>query len=122
MLRRSETRAPDRTPRTHCQGDDLVSDSRLPAAKRLLDLHRRMLEVQRTAFDRTFDVLSRLQEQQRELAGRALDAVPNLPHEARHLHDAWWQARINGRESYKSAVDRSFSIVDGYFERLTSEG
>ncbi|MDX1382065.1 MAG: hypothetical protein R3190_00405 [Thermoanaerobaculia bacterium] len=79
---------------------------------------RRLLDVQRNALDSGFEVLTRLQEQQRELTGRFLEQIPNMPDEIRGISDAWWQARISGRETFKSAIDRSFDLVEGYYERL----
>ena len=95
-----------------------VNQTSVFGAEAFIAAQKRVLDFQRNALDRGFEVLTRLQEQQREISGQVLEQIPNLPDEARGISDAWWQARISGRESLKSAVDRSFDLADGYYQRL----
>ena len=88
----------------------------IPAS--VLDFQKRLLDFQRSVFEKGYDVYARLEDQQHQLSERLTDQIPNLPEELKSASDAWWQARVRGRESYKNAVDRSFHLADSYYKRL----
>lgn len=95
-----------------------MSEARTSLPKPLIDLQKRSIDFQRNLFNSGFDVYARFQDQRRDLSTRMLEQVPNLPDELRTLSDAWWQASISGREAYRSAVERSFEILESYYHRV----
>ena len=85
----------------------------------ILNLQKRSLELQKGAVDNSFNVLSRLEDHGREISQRWIEQIPNMPQEIRGVTEAIWQARINSRETWKGAIDRSFKLVDEFYDRLT---
>ena len=121
MLHRSVPegrRLGDTVTRSDCKRACDVSDAKVLGAENVIAAQKRWLDFQRNALDRGFEVLTRYQEQQRDLASRMLEQIPNIPDEARGISDTWWQAQISGRETFRSAIDRSFELVEGFYERL----
>ena len=95
-----------------------MSTNRFNVPGSVASFQKRVLEFQRSLLDNSFDVAARLQDRQREIAEAALERIPNLPEEVKTVSDTWWQARVSGRETLKSAVDRSFSLAESYWDRL----
>lgn len=90
--------------------------SRIPA--QLLEYQRRLIGVQKTAFDTTFNALASFQDQQQKMVERALRQIPRLPEEAQELMKTWQQAAEEARRRFKAAVDESYDAIDGYLDRL----
>jgi hypothetical protein len=86
----------------------------------VFDFQRRVLEFQRTAFTNAFELAVRLDDRRRDVVERFLDRVPNLPAESKELLDAWSQAAQRNRETFRSTVDKSFDLIDGYYARLAA--
>ena len=84
----------------------------------VIDFQRRVLEFQRSAFTNAFEMATRLQDQRRDVLERWIERVPSLPPESKALLEAWGEAQQRGRENFRATVDKSFELVDGYFERL----
>lgn len=91
------------------------------APRVLLDLQKRSLELQKGAVDNGFHVFARLEDQTREIALRWLEQIPYIPQELRGVGDAWWHAHLNSRQTWKSAIDRTFQLADELCERLGEE-
>lgn len=88
----------------------------------MIEFQRRVLELQRTAFTNAFEMAVRLQERRRDVVERFIDRVPNLPAESKELLDTWAQAADRNRETFRATVDKSFELIDGYYERLAAKG
>jgi hypothetical protein len=84
----------------------------------VFDFQRRILEFQRTAFTNAFEMAVRLDDRRRDVVERWLDRVPSLPAESKELFDTWNQAAERSRETFRSTVDKSFDLIDGYYARL----
>lgn len=87
----------------------------------VIDFQRRILEFQRSAFTNVFELAVRFQDRRRDVVERWFDRVPNLPAESKELFEAWNEAADRGRETFRATVDKSFDLLDGYYERLASE-
>ena len=85
----------------------------------VIDFQRRVLEFQRSAFTNAFEMTTRLEEQRRDVLERWIDRIPNLPAEGKALFEAWSDAQQRGRETFRATVDKSFDLVEGYYDRLT---
>jgi hypothetical protein len=88
----------------------------------VIDFQRRVLEFQRSAFTNAFEMMVRLQDQRRDVLERWIDRFPNLPAESKALYETWNEAAARGRETFRATVDKSFDLVDGYYERLAAKG
>jgi hypothetical protein len=84
----------------------------------VIDFQRRVLEFQRSAFTNAFEMATRLQDQRREVLERWVDRIPNLPEESKALIETWAEAQERGRETFRSTIDKSFDLVEGYYDRL----
>jgi hypothetical protein len=91
-----------------------------PIPTSVIDFQRRVLELQRSAFTNAFETVVRLQHQRRDLIERWIDRVPSLPAESKELFEAWSEAADRGRETFRATVEKSFDLVDGYYQRLGS--
>ena len=87
----------------------------------VIDIQRRILEFQRSAFTNALDMAARLEEQRRDVVERWIDRIPNLPAESKALVETWNEAAERGRETFRATVDKSFDLVDGYYERLAAK-
>jgi hypothetical protein len=88
----------------------------------VIDIQRRLLEFQRSAFTNAFEMVVRLQDQRRDVLERWIDRFPNLPEESKALIETWNDAAQRGRETFRATVDKSFDLVEDYYERLASQG
>jgi hypothetical protein len=88
----------------------------------VIDFQRRVLEFQRSAFTNAFEMVVRLQDQRRDVVDRWIDRVPNLPAESKALIETWNEAAERGRETFRATVDKSFDLMDDYYERLAAKG
>lgn len=95
-----------------------MSESNVRIPSGLIEFQRRLLDFQRTVFTNAFETVVRAQDQGNELLQRWVERVPNLPEEGRTLVDTWVEAGERGRETFRSTVDRSFELLDEYYERL----
>ena len=95
-----------------------IPSLQIPAA--MIDFQRRVLEFQRSAFTNAFEMVTRLQDQRRDAVERLIDRVPNLPAESKELYETWSAAAVRGRDTFRATVDKSFYLMDGYYERLAS--
>lgn len=93
-----------------------------PIPSSVIDIQRRLLELQRSAFTNAFEMAARLQDQRRDLLERWIDRVPNLPAEGKALLETWTDAQERGRETFRATVDKSFDLVEGYYDRLAERG
>jgi hypothetical protein len=104
------------------RGDDVpTTGSLFQVPTTVIDFQRRMLEFQRSAFSNAFELAARFQDRRRDVLERWIDRVPNLPAESKELFEAWNEAADRGRESFRATIDKSFDLIDGYYERLASE-
>ena len=87
----------------------------------VIDIQRRLLEFQRSAFTNAFEMVVRFQDQRRDAVERWIDRFPNLPAESKALIEAWNEAALRGRETFRATVDKSFDLVDDYYERLAAQ-
>ena len=83
----------------------------------VIDFQKRVLELQRSAFTNAFEMAARLQDQRRDVLERWIDRI-NLPAEGKALLDTWSEAQERGRETFRSTVDKSFDLVEDYYDRL----
>ena len=96
-----------------------TSSFQIPAP--VIDAQRRLLEFQRSAFTNAFEMVVRLQDQRRDVVERLIDRVPSLPAETKALYQTWNEAAVRGRETFRATVDKSFDLVDSYYERLAGQ-
>ena len=99
----------------------MPSSSLFQVPTAVIDFQRRFLEFQRSAFTNAFEVAVRLQDRRRDVVERWIDRAPNLPAESKELFQAWNEAADRGRETFRATIDKSFDLIDGYYERLATE-
>ena len=91
-------------------------------AKQMIDLQKQVVEFQRAAFDNSFNAIVTLQDQQEELVSRVLDSAGAVPEEAKEAVESWADSFKKARDDFKAATDRSFELLDQYFDRVRADG
>ena len=86
-------------------------------AKQMIDFQKQVVEFQRAAFDNSFNAIVTLQDQQEELVNRVLDSSGAVPEEAKEAVEAWTESAKKARDDFKTSTDRSFELLDKYFDR-----
>lgn len=100
---------------------DLVKKGRKGLTKQVVSIQRQLLEFQKTAFDGTFDAVVSFQDKQEKLMNDLLERVSVLPDEGKQIVDEWIETYKKGREDFRDVVERSYDILDDYFDRLEEE-
>lgn len=96
-----------------------MSENRSIVPKQLVDFQKQLLEFQKSAFDNTFNVLETMQEQQEELITRLIEQAPALPEEGREALKTWVASYRKGREEFRLSADKSFDLLQQYFDRIS---
>ena len=90
-----------------------------------MEYQKRLVKLQKTAFDNTFKAIEAFQDQQAKLLGDIVEQTPNLPDEAREALSEWDETYKKGRDQFRESMDKSFDLLESYFGRVaqgTGEG
>jgi len=90
-------------------------------ASSFLGFQRQLVEFQKAAIDSTFDAVSAFQDQQEQYLNDMMERASFLPEEGREVVHQWVDTFRRGREDYKATVDKSFELVEKYFDRYQDE-
>ena len=90
--------------------------------KQMLEFQKRLVKLQKSAFDNTFKAIEAFQDQQAKLIGDLVEQAPNLPEEARQALRQWDDSYKQGRNQFRESMDKSFDLLESYFDRLTQGG
>ncbi len=85
---------------------------------RAIAMQQRSLEMQETAFDRTYDAVVSVQERSEDRVNSWLDNSERLPTEAKTIVQEWIGFNQTARKSYRNAVSTSFDLSQKWFEGL----
>ena len=85
--------------------------------KRLMGFQKQIIEFQKAAFDSTFDAVVALQDQQEQFFTDMLERSSMVPDEGKELVNEWIETFRRGREDFKAAADKSYDLIEQYFER-----
>ncbi len=88
---------------------------------RLLGAQKRVLDLQRSAFESGYNMVSSIQERQEEAVTSWLERSERIPAEVKELTEAWIGAGRKGRETYRDTVERSFELVHTYIDGLSAK-
>ena len=86
-----------------------------------MGFQRQLVEFQKAAIDSTFDAVSAFQDQQEQYLNDMMERASFLPEEGREVVHQWVDTFRRGREDYKATVDKSFDLVEKYFDRYQDE-
>lgn len=87
-------------------------------AQRSLEAQKRAIDFQRSSFNRTFDAVNSFRERQEDRLVSWMENADRVPAEARELYQNWvWYSRT-ARGTFHQAVEKSFDIADGYFDKM----
>lgn len=87
----------------------------------MIEANRRVLDVQKRAFDTTFDMVAQMQERREEAIVNWVEKSERLPAEAKSLVQEWTRLFQDGRSSYRAAMDSSFGLANSYLDSLAPE-
>lgn len=93
---------------------------RVPAG--VVRLQKRMLEGQRSLFDTGYNAWSAFREGQENAFHGFLDSTSIVPDELKEIAQAWTDVSRQSREEYKETVDKSFALMEKWYDGLTAEG
>jgi hypothetical protein len=94
------------------------SKRRLQIPERLVELQKRSLERQRSAFDTTFQAIQSFQEGGESAVHSLLKSSAFVPKEWTQIADAWIETARQNRESFRKTVDTTFGLTEKLVDRL----
>ncbi len=89
--------------------------------KGLRGVRRQVIEFQKATFEGTFDAIVAFQDQQEQFLNNLLERTTLVPDEGREVITEWIETFKRGREDFKKSVDRSYELVEQYFDRTAEE-
>jgi hypothetical protein len=95
---------------------EIKSRFRLPEG--VVNLQKRSIERQRSAFDTTFQAVQSFQEGRESAIHNLLESSSFVPKEWRLMADAWIETARQSREGFREAVDTSYSLAEKFVARL----
>ena len=84
--------------------------------KGLMGFQKQVIEFQKQAFDSTFDAIVAIQDQQEQFFADMLERSNAVPEEGKELVSEWIETFRRSREDFKSAADKSYGLMEQYFE------
>lgn len=87
----------------------------------LVGFQRQLVEFQKAAIDSTFDAVSAFQDQQEQYLNDMMERASFMPDEGREVVHQWVDAFRRGREDFKTTIDKSYELVEQYFDRQDAE-
>jgi division protein CdvB (Snf7/Vps24/ESCRT-III family) len=76
---------------------------------------KKMIEFNKTSFDNSFSAMVMIQEQTEQMVNTLLDQATWIPAEGKKAIGEWVDSYKKGRETFKKAVDDSFTKLDASF-------
>jgi hypothetical protein len=95
-----------------------TTTSTMKVPQRLLDLQKRVLEGQRSAFEAGYQAMTAFREGQENALRNFLEQSRFVPEEFRQVADEWINTARSGRENFKETVERTFTLVEQYVDGL----
>ncbi len=89
--------------------------------KGLLGIQKQIIEFQKAAFDSTFDAVVAIQDQQEQFLSDLMERTNMVPDEGKELISEWVETFRRSREDFKAAADKSYGLIEQYFERSEDE-
>lgn len=89
--------------------------------KGMRGIRRQVIEFQKATFEGTFDAIVAFQDQQEQFLNNLLERTTVVPDEGREVIHEWIETFKRGREDFKKSVDRSYELVEQYFDRTAEE-
>lgn len=89
--------------------------------KGLTGFQKQIVEFQKQAFDSTFDAVVALQDQQEQFLTDLLERSSVVPEEGKQVINEWVETFRRSREDFKAAADKSYDLMEQYFERDEEE-
>jgi hypothetical protein len=90
-------------------------------SKGMRGIRRQVIEFQKATFEGTFDAIVAFQDQQEQFLNNLLERTTVVPDEGREVIHEWIETFKRGREDFKKSVDRSYELVEQYFDRTAEE-
>jgi hypothetical protein len=89
--------------------------------KGLMSFQKQMIEFQKAAFDSTFDAVVAIQDQQEQFFADMMERSNTVPEEGKELVNEWIETFRRSREDFKAAADKSYDLIEHYFEDSEDE-
>ncbi|REJ73411.1 MAG: hypothetical protein DWQ36_02365 [Acidobacteria bacterium] len=83
---------------------------------RVIDGQKRVLDFQRSTFDRTYDAVISFAEKREDALSDWMKNNERVPAELRDTYAAWVWATRTGRSSYREAVIKTFDLAEQWTE------
>ena len=84
----------------------------------VLDFQRRVLEGQRSLFERTFDAVTTAQERQEEVVNSRIAGSSVVPEPLKELASSWADSQRQIRATYRDAVVTNYELLDKWVDDL----
>ncbi|HVS13857.1 MAG TPA: hypothetical protein VMV46_08035 [Thermoanaerobaculia bacterium] len=85
-----------------------------------IDLQRKLIELQRLAFESSFDAVSTIQDRQAELLQGLVEQLPGMPAEVGEAMERWTEGFQRARQEYHDSAERSYELLDQVLDRLAA--
>lgn len=97
---------------------DAARNAGRSVAQRTIEAQKRMLDFQRSTFERGFEAVNTVRERQEDRVGSWMENADQVPTEAREMYQNWlWYSRT-ARGTFHQAVEKSFDLADQYYDRI----
>ncbi len=115
---------------TQASGKDGAADAvrraadrtREAGSKRAADMALRTIALQRKAFNGAIRGLGTLQDQTGKVLHRFSQSAAWVPDEGKQVVDEWNKATKRGRDDFQKTMEKSFDLLEHYFERVKAGG
>ena len=81
-----------------------------------------LVKVQQVAVAKAFKIAAKVQQHADSLIKDQTQAAPWLPPEGKDIINEWSRMLGDGREEFQKTVDKSYSLLCGYLDRVSREG
>ena len=89
-----------------------ASESRFSIPAPVIDLQRRVLEGQRSIFERTFDAVTSAQERQEDAVNARIAGSSAVAEPLKELATSWTESQRQIRSTYRDAVVKNYALLD----------
>ena len=95
---------------------DAIKKGSARLRNRLIDGQKRVLDFQRSTFDRSFDAVASFAEKREDALTNWMENSERLPEEIQAAYGAWIGAARTTRETYRDAVIKTFDLAEQWTE------
>ena len=95
---------------------EAIKEGTVRLRNRVIDGQKRVLDFQRSTFDRTFDAVASFAEKREDALTSWMENTERTPNELQAAYSAWVGAARTTRETYRDAVIKTFDLAEQWTE------